>query len=116
MGGKAAWRRWSELIAGIALMILAPLVLGPTAPGPAGLLGFALGLALVLRNSRWAKRRYVRFKRRWPRAGRLTDRGLRRPARGISSPAPKTAHDDGDQRENREADHGNEYCRVGQNA
>lgn len=66
------------MTAGIALMIVAPIVGGPLAPGPLGLLGFALGLALVLRNSRWAKRRYILSKRRWPKLIAWTDWGLRR--------------------------------------
>ena len=37
-----------------------------------------LGLALVLKTSMWAKRRYVRFKRWQPKAGRWTDWALRR--------------------------------------
>ena len=36
------------------------------------------GLALVLKTSMWAKRRYVRFKRWQPKAGRWADWGLRR--------------------------------------
>lgn len=115
---KPTWRRWSELGLGAALMVLAPLVLGPTAPGPAGLFGFALGLALVLRNSAWAKRRYVRFKRRWPRWGVLTDKGLRR------RPRPRTwtaagaqpANEDREQREYGEAEDRHEHRRVGENA
>ena len=38
----------------------------------------AIGLALVLRTSMWAKRHYVRFKRWQPKAGRWTDWALRR--------------------------------------
>jgi hypothetical protein len=38
------------------------------------------GLALVLKTSMWAKRRYVRFKRWQPKAGRWADWALRRRA------------------------------------
>ena len=86
---KPRWRRWAELFAGVILMIFAPIVGGPLLPGPFGFLGFALGLALVLRNSRWAKRRYVLWKRRWPRGGAWTDWGLRRGPRPALSKAPK---------------------------
>ena len=43
-----------------------------------GIIVLALGLTLVLRNSRWARRAFARAKRRWPRFGDLADRGLRR--------------------------------------
>ena len=74
---RPLWRRWSELVAGIVLCLLAPPI-GGLAPGPLGLAGFALGMTLILRNSRWAKRRYVLFVRRWPRwADWLLRRGPR---------------------------------------
>lgn len=68
--------RLSLFILGIVLMILTPLV--AVIPGPGGIFVFAAGLALTLRNSDWAKRRYVQFKRWQPRAGRWADWGLRR--------------------------------------
>ena len=49
-------------------------------PGPGGIVVAGLGLALVLKTSMWAKRRYVRFKRWQPKAGRWTDWALRRPS------------------------------------
>lgn len=61
---------------GIALIATAPVV--AVLPGPAGTFAFVAGLGLVLRNSFGARRRFVLAKRRWPRAGRLADRGLRR--------------------------------------
>lgn len=61
---------------GLLMMILAPL-LGPL-PGPGFILLFPLGLALALQNSAWAKRVYVRFKRRHPRYAGWTDRLMRR--------------------------------------
>ena len=47
-------------------------------PGPGGIVVFAIGLAMVLKTSMWAKRRYVRFKRWQPKAGAWADWGLRR--------------------------------------
>ena len=47
---------------------------------PGGIFVAAAGFALVLQTSAWAKRAYVRFKRRWPRVGALIDRGMRRPS------------------------------------
>ena len=58
------------------LMIVAVLI-GPL-PGPGFIILFPVGLMLVLQNSAWAKRRYVRFKRRHPRYGAWTDRVMRR--------------------------------------
>jgi hypothetical protein len=67
---------WSLLALGVALLILSPLV--GAIPGPGGIIVAGIGLALVLKASMWAKRRYVRFKRWQPKAGRWTDLALRR--------------------------------------
>ena len=67
---------WSIFVVGIILMLLSPLA--GVIPGPGGIFVFAIGLAMVLKTSMWAKRRYVRFKRWQPKAGRWTDWGLRR--------------------------------------
>jgi hypothetical protein len=64
------------LLFGSLCMICAPLV--SPLPGPGGVVLFAIGLGLVLQTSAWARRRYVRFKRRYPRQGGWTDWGLRR--------------------------------------
>src|SRR3954466_11411146 len=61
---------------GFFLIALTPLV-GPI-PGPGGIIVFAAGLSLVLRYSAWAKRFYVRFKRKHPKKGHWADWGLRR--------------------------------------
>lgn len=68
--------RYLLLGIGWLLIALTPVV-GPI-PGPGGIVVLALGLTLVLRNSRWARRVFARAKRRWPRFGDLADRGLRR--------------------------------------
>jgi hypothetical protein len=47
-------------------------------PGPGGVFVAAAGFALILQTSAWAKRAYVRMKRRWPRLGGVVDRALRR--------------------------------------
>jgi hypothetical protein len=69
---------WGMLGLGV-LLIIAGIVVAPL-PGPGGLLFIVPGLALVLKTSMWAKRRYVRFKRWQPKAGRWMDWGLRRPS------------------------------------
>ncbi len=61
---------------GVLLIILSPVA--GIIPGPGGIFVFAAGLALVLKTSMWAKRRYVRFKRWQPKVGRWADWGLRR--------------------------------------
>jgi hypothetical protein len=59
------------------LMAVGPLLLAPT-PGPFGTVVFAFGFALVLRNSFWARRRYVRYSRKFPRVQKMINFGLRR--------------------------------------
>ncbi|MBA3896388.1 MAG: hypothetical protein H0X36_04470 [Sphingomonadaceae bacterium] len=68
--------RLALFVLGWVLIALSPLV--GAIPGPGGLFVFAFGLGLVLKYSRWAKRRYVAFKRRWPKHGAWADWGLRR--------------------------------------
>ena len=68
--------QWALCGLGIVLLLVSPLV--GAIPGPGGIFVAGIGLALVLKTSMWAKRRYVRFKRRRPRFGHLTDLALRR--------------------------------------
>ena len=67
---------WSIFGIGVLLLIASPLV--GAIPGPGGLIVAGIGLAMVLKTSMWAKRRYVQFKRWQPKAGRWTDWALRR--------------------------------------
>jgi hypothetical protein len=68
--------RWLQIAAGILLWLLIPIV-GPI-PGPGGIFLFAGGLVLILRNSHWARMRWARIKRRWPKIGNAADRIMRR--------------------------------------
>ncbi len=68
--------RRTLFLTGCLLIMVTPLV-GPI-PGPGGVIVFAAGLGLVLKNSEWAKRQYVRFKRNHPNKGRWADWGMRR--------------------------------------
>lgn len=61
---------------GFVIVLVSPIV--GAIPGPGGILVAGTGLALMLRTSMWAKRRYVRFKRWQPKAGDWTDLALRR--------------------------------------
>ena len=82
---KEQWRTFIDLpvvewtIFGVGLLLLfvvAPLV--GAIPGPGGVLVAGVGLAMVLKTSMWAKRRYVHFKRWQPKVGSWADWGLRR--------------------------------------
>ena len=81
---RATWKRWlthpvvdwTVFIIGVLLILLSPVV--GALPGPGGIFVLALGLAMVLRTSSWARRRYVEFKKWQPKAGRWTDWGMRR--------------------------------------
>ena len=65
---------WSMFVIGVILIIIG-IVTGPI-PGPGGIFFAAPGLALVLKTSMWAKRRYVVFKRWRPTLfGRSFDPG-----------------------------------------
>ena len=68
--------RISLLAVGGLMILCAPLV--APFPGPGGTILFGGGLILVLRNSRWARRRFARWKRRWPKLGALSEHALRR--------------------------------------
>ena len=67
---------WGMFAIGV-LLIIAGVLVAPL-PGPGGIFFIVPGLALVLKTSMWAKRRYVRFKRWQPKAGNWMDWGLRR--------------------------------------
>jgi hypothetical protein len=68
--------QWTLFVIGIIMIILSPVA--GVIPGPGGVIVFGVGLGLVLKTSRWAKRRYVHFKRWQPKAGSWADWGLRR--------------------------------------
>lgn len=74
--GRLPMVRQGLFLLGCLLILVSPLV--GIIPGPGGVVVFALGFGLVLKYSEWAKRRYVRFKRRHPNKGRWTDWSMRR--------------------------------------
>lgn len=67
--------RITLLVTGILLFLVVAPLISPL-PGPGGTVVAALGIILILRNSRWARRRFVLLKARWPRAGAFIDRVL----------------------------------------
>ena len=84
MAGKNKWQQMQRVpavrtalfLSGLFLMAASPAV--GALPGPGGMFVFAGGLALSLKYSEWAKRRYVRFKRRHPKKGEWADWSMRR--------------------------------------
>ena len=70
------FKRYGQLTLGI-LLILGAGIVAPL-PGPGGAFLFAGGMILVLRNSAWARQRWARLKRRFPRVGSFVDRMMRR--------------------------------------
>lgn len=68
--------RHSLVALGFLLIAITPLV-GPI-PGPGGIIVFGAGLSLILKYTGWAKRLYVRLKRRHPKKGGWADWSLRR--------------------------------------
>lgn len=85
MDGKLIKKRWNYTsgsrfmlsILGFILILISPII--GAIPGPGFIIVFPLGLALVLQNSRWAKKRYVDFKRKFPKYAQWTDWAMRRP-------------------------------------
>lgn len=84
MNVRERWFAWGHrpivrlvlLGLGVLMILISPLV--GAIPGPGGVIVFAFGAGLVLKYSPWAKRLYVRFKRRHPNKGRWTDWSMRR--------------------------------------
>jgi hypothetical protein len=74
--GQVPAVRTTLFVIGLLLMLASPAV--GVLPGPGGVIVFAAGLALTLKYSEWAKRKYVEFKRKHPNKGRWADWGLRR--------------------------------------
>lgn len=62
---------------GVVLIVIG-IIITPL-PGPGGVFFIVPGVALILKTSMWARRRYVKFKRWQPKAGHWTDLALRRP-------------------------------------
>ena len=70
------WVEWGLFALGV-LLVIGGILISPL-PGPGGVFLIAPGMALILKTSMWAKRRYVRFKRKQPKVGHWMDWGLRR--------------------------------------
>lgn len=68
--------RWALIGLGVAVIALGVLI--APLPGPGGLPVIVVGLMILLRNSFWAKRQFVRLHRRHPRTVSPIRRLLRR--------------------------------------
>ncbi len=68
--------RWAMLLLGWLLVLAAPL-LGPI-PGPGAMIVLPIGLAVILKHSLWAKKRYARAARTHPSYARWADWAMRR--------------------------------------
>ena len=75
-GKPSAMKRLAMFWGGAFLVIISPLV--GAIPGPGGIVVFAAGFGLMLRGSRWVKKKYAAFKRRHPKKGDWADFGLQR--------------------------------------
>ncbi|MDO9474161.1 MAG: PGPGW domain-containing protein [Caulobacter sp.] len=69
-------KRWALIGLGVAIILLG-IAIAPL-PGPGGLPVIVVGLMVLLRNSFWAKRQFVRFQRAHPRTVFPIRRLLRR--------------------------------------
>lgn len=81
-------RWWHRALLPLGLLLMVAAVPVGLIPGPGGIFVFAAGAAIALKGSVRAKRLYVRLARRFPRIGRLVDKGLRR-HRHAASAAPR---------------------------
>jgi hypothetical protein len=70
--------QWGIFTVGAFLLVISPII--GALPGPGGIIVAAIGLAMILKTSLWARRRYVRFKRWQPKIGNLADLAMRRPS------------------------------------
>ncbi len=69
--------RLFQIMLGILLFPVA-FIIGLVSPAPIGIVVAGAGAALILRNSRWARRRYIRYSRSHPRVRKVVDIGLMR--------------------------------------
>lgn len=73
---KRAGIRFVLTVFGAILVISAPIV--GLLPGPGGVFVFAIGFALMLKNSAIVRRYYARLKNRHPKKGEWVDWAMRR--------------------------------------
>ena len=84
-------RRILLLVIGWFLVIISPIV--GALPGPGFIILFPVGLALILKNSLWAKKRYSKFARSHPEYGDWMNWALRRRKEAGRPPVPPLKQD-----------------------
>jgi hypothetical protein len=83
--------QWTMIVIGWIFVILAPIV--SPLPGPLGLAFFLFGLALILKNSLWAKRQYAKHSKRHPQYGEWANWAMRRKRFKVRPPFPPVKRD-----------------------
>lgn len=73
---KRAGIRFVITVFGGFMVLLAPIV--GLLPGPGGIFMFAIGFALMLKNSAIVRRYYARLKAKYPKKGEWVDWAMRR--------------------------------------
>jgi hypothetical protein len=66
-----------QITLGVLLLPVAGII-GLISPAPIGIVVAGAGAALIFRNSRWARRRYILYSRRHPRVAKAMDIGMMR--------------------------------------
>jgi hypothetical protein len=80
-----------QILLGTLLIPVAGII-GLVSPAPIGIVVLGAGVALIFRNSRWARRRYLFYTRRHPKVRRAVDIGLMRGRRRRgAAPPPASA-------------------------
>jgi hypothetical protein len=70
-------KRVARWVAAVALILIGLVLSIPGIPGP-GILVILLGVFVLLPESRWLRKRYVRLKRRYPRLFSVIEERRRR--------------------------------------
>jgi len=76
--GDTRLQRIVMMTIGIILVVISPII--APLPGPWSIALFAAGFGMMLKASVWVKKRFVRFKKSYPKSGAWVDWGLRRPS------------------------------------
>ena len=79
-----------QIVLGVLLIPVAGII-GLVSPAPIGIVVAGAGVALIFRNSRWARRRYIMYSRRHPRVRQAVDLGLMRGRRRRKPPLPSAS-------------------------
>jgi hypothetical protein len=91
-----SWRQSNAVRTGMVVLgwalIIGAVAIGPL-PGPGPMILAPLGLAIILKNSLWAKKRYSRFVRSHPEYGHWLDWAMRRKKVTVRPETPNIKRD-----------------------